>query len=46
MKIDLPRLMCKRCGYSWFPRSENPPKVCPRCNSPYWDRDRIRKVKE
>ena len=33
---------CKRCKYEWFPRSEKKPKVCPKCNSPYWDREYMR----
>ena len=24
---------CKKCGYEWFPRTEQPYK-CPRCQSP------------
>lgn len=35
----LPRLQCKRCGHEWSPRSDSPPKVCPKCKSPYWDRE-------
>ena len=39
-------LECKRCGHSWMPRKQNEqlkitkPKVCPKCNSPYWDKPR------
>ena len=32
-------LRCARCGYEWFPRKVEPRK-CPRCKSPYWDRER------
>jgi DNA-directed RNA polymerase subunit RPC12/RpoP len=31
---------CERCRAEWVPRSEQPPRVCPRCKSPYWDRPR------
>lgn len=33
---------CKRCGYSWYPRSPRKPSFCAnkKCNSPYWDRPR------
>ena len=35
----LVRLKCKKCGYEWFPRVDNP-KACPRCHSPYWDKEK------
>ena len=38
--LDIPRLECKRCGHQWIPRSTLLPKVCPKCNSPYWDKER------
>jgi predicted Zn-ribbon and HTH transcriptional regulator len=32
---------CERCGYEWIPRdTENEPRVCSRCKSPYWNRPR------
>ena len=31
---------CKRCGYEWVPRKDKP-ITCPRCRSPYWNKDRI-----
>lgn len=37
---------CKRCSHEWTPRSNKPPRVCPKCKSPYWDRERIRLVKK
>ena len=42
MNLKLPTLTCLRCGYSWFPRSTQLPKVCPnrKCKSPYWNRKR------
>ena len=39
----LPSLHCKRCKHTWFPRSLKKPKVCPKCNSPYWNKERIKK---
>jgi predicted Zn-ribbon and HTH transcriptional regulator len=40
--IILPILKCLRCGYTWPPRSEAFPKVCPNpeCKSPYWNKPR------
>ena len=35
-------LQCKRCGHQWKPRNGGH-KVCPKCNSPYWDRERVKK---
>ena len=33
-------LTCTRCGHSWTPRSGKPPRSCPGCNSPYWNKPR------
>ena len=44
---DLQRLfwnVCNRCNHKWVPRSENIPKVCPKCKSPYWNKKRVRKL--
>ena len=40
IKIDA--YFCDRCTHVWMPRenSVHRPLVCPRCKSPYWDRDR------
>ena len=53
MEVECPRcnhkfeimFKCKRCGHEWTPRNSNPPKVCPKCKSPYWDRERRKKKK-
>lgn len=33
---------CSRCDHEWIPRgdSEEEPRVCPKCKSPYWNRPR------
>ena len=31
---------CLRCGHEWSQRSGTQPKTCPRCRSPYWNRQR------
>jgi len=31
---------CNRCGWKWWARSAKRPRVCPACNSPYWDKRR------
>lgn len=40
---------CKRCNHKWWPRvlgGEEPyfigPNSCPKCKSPYWDKERSR----
>jgi hypothetical protein len=33
---------CLRCAHEWVPRQFKPePKVCPKCKSPYWNRQRL-----
>jgi len=29
-------LICKRCGWMWFPRKDKV-FVCPKCHSPLWN---------
>ena len=42
-EIILPKFSCLRCGHTWYPRREVYPTVCPRCKSPYWDKERKNK---
>ena len=38
-------LKCKRCGYIWIQKSKRKkPKNCPKCNSPYWMKERLKKL--
>lgn len=39
LNVKLPQLHCHRCGHRWTPR-KNEVRLCPKCNSPYWDRPR------
>jgi len=39
-RVTLPTLRCLRCGHTWFPRRKQKPKNCPKCISPYWDKER------
>lgn len=39
--VKLPEATCKRCGWVWVPRVKKP-RWCPKCNSPYWNRERTR----
>ena len=45
MNITLTYVECTRCQHKWVPRKTEI-KCCPKCHSPYWDRERqIRKKK-
>ena len=37
---ELTKKTCLRCGHIWWPRSPETPRVCGKCKSPYWDRER------
>jgi len=39
MKIKLNQLVCKQCGHKWIPRASDI-RMCPKCKSVYWDRER------
>jgi rubrerythrin len=30
------KLECRKCGYTWYPRSPRLPKVCPACKTRKW----------
>ena len=37
---------CQRCGHKWIPHDpDKPPRTCPKCKSPFWDRKRRNKVR-
>lgn len=44
-QIQLAGYRCARCGHEWVARSARKPTMCPRCKSPYWDRERERESK-
>lgn len=43
--LTVNQLKCKRCGHVWVNRKVEV-RICPRCKSAYWDKDRINKKKE
>jgi DNA-directed RNA polymerase subunit RPC12/RpoP len=44
--VALSGFRCERCSHEWLPRDKDqPPRVCPKCKSPYWDKPRKRRVK-
>ena len=38
------KCLCERCGYTWWPRSTEPPVRCAGCGSAYWAKPRQRKM--
>jgi len=41
VKRTVVAFICERCGHEWLPRDpDDPPRRCPACKSPYWDRPR------
>lgn len=44
-KIKIPTLTCLRCNHTWIPRQSKPPKNCPNCKSPYWDKTKWKGIK-
>jgi len=32
---------CLRCDYQWQSRLKRKPKVCPKCKSYFWDKERV-----
>lgn len=43
---SITKLTCNRCGKSWWPKSPKLPLQCPKCRSPYWNRERKHPKKE
>ncbi len=43
-KVTIKKQGCLRCGYKWYPKPKEDkikkPIVCPKCKSPYWDREK------
>ena len=36
-EITVMKCTCERCGHGWITRSQEIPKVCPKCKNPYWN---------
>lgn len=37
--VSITGLQCGRCSHMWVPRTERRPEICPKCKTPYWDRE-------
>lgn len=37
-------MQCNRCKHKWYKRKPDRSKWCPKCKSPYWDKERVRRV--
>jgi len=33
---------CFRCSHKWVQREEDKPRICPKCKSPYWDKEKTK----
>jgi predicted Zn-ribbon and HTH transcriptional regulator len=45
---DMPvinKLKCNQCGYEWYPRTPELPKVCPNCKHRNW-KEEVKHVKK
>lgn len=40
--LNIDSFKCSRCGRVWKPKHGGIPELCPRCKSPYWNRERMR----
>jgi DNA-directed RNA polymerase subunit RPC12/RpoP len=42
VKITTEGYRCLRCKHEWIPRTKKEvrPTTCPKCKSPYWDKER------
>ena len=43
-EADIRIVSCGRCTHKWATRLEFGPKHCPGCKTPYWNKNRVRKV--
>ena len=44
--IEIIVLGCRcRCGHEWIARERERPRVCPKCKSPNWDREKLYSIK-
>lgn len=41
--MELISYKCKRCSHEWHPRKTELPILCPKCKSPYWDREKVKR---
>ena len=36
-EIKMLECKCEKCKHKWITRSDEKPKICPNCKSPYWE---------
>lgn len=49
VKIEVDGYQCLRCGHKWVPRvlrGNELPTICPKCKSPYWNKERRQHLKQ
>ena len=42
MPKTISKLLCRRCGYRWWPRGPRLPLKCASCDDPGWQSKRVR----
>jgi len=45
MEVKIKKIHCYRCGHDWVPRKSRV-VICPKCKSPYFDREKKSKRSE
>jgi predicted Zn-ribbon and HTH transcriptional regulator len=43
IKITQEGYQCERCGHKWIARKKREPRICPKCNSAWFDTPRKNK---
>jgi len=44
IKVTIEKMKCLRCGHTWINRKkEEEIRICPRCKSPYFDKEKKNK---
>ena len=43
MIFNIPKITCKRCSHTWFPRQIEV-RMCPKCKSIWFDKEKNEKV--
>lgn len=48
VRFEVEGYQCLRCGHKWVPRvlrGNELPTICPKCKSPYWNKERRQRLK-
>jgi len=42
-QVEINKIKCLRCGHEWVARTTDV-RRCPKCQSPYWNKPRIKPI--